>query len=71
MNKKFRGMVYSTFHNAASMAREMGWEKQKLHRIMTGKQEPSVSELHELAAALHTPVIAVVNAFAPQNVLYP
>ena len=50
--KELRSMIYRTFRNAADMSRELGWGKQKLHRIVTGRQAPNVVDLYAMADAL-------------------
>ena len=60
---KLRGLIYGKYRTAADMAHTMSWDKQKLHRIMLGKQKPSIDDIFQLAAALDKPWQDVVGVF--------
>lgn len=58
-----RGRVYDRYVTAADMARQMGWGRQKLHRIMSGKQIPTVADLADLSRALESPIGEIAHLF--------
>jgi len=60
---KLRSLVYGQFRTAADMARKMNWGKQKLHRIINGKQEPNLTDLSSMAQVLNKPLMEMVNIF--------
>jgi hypothetical protein len=60
---KFRGMVYGLFKSAeeASIALEFG--KQKLHRIMTGKQLPCIPDIIKMSKIFKRPIPEILSMF--------
>jgi hypothetical protein len=64
---KLRSLIYGHFRTAADMARQMGWGKQKLHRVITGKQDPNLLDLTDMARALGKPLMEMVDIFLPQK----
>lgn len=51
--RSIRGLAVDYYGSIANLAREIGWSYSKTSRIAAGKQEPTVSEMRELAKALH------------------
>ena len=60
---RLRSLIYGQFRTAADMARAMDWGKQKLHRIMSGKQEPNLSDLSSMARTLGKPLMEMADIF--------
>ncbi|MDR3207370.1 MAG: helix-turn-helix transcriptional regulator [Oscillospiraceae bacterium] len=64
---KLRSLIYGRYRTAAEMARQMGWGKQKLHRVVNGKQDPNLLDLTDMAHALGKPMMEMVDIFLPQK----
>lgn len=62
-NMELRGMIYSRYPNESAMAKYMGWTKQKLNKITTGKKMPDLQETNEIAIALGKSLTDVANIF--------
>lgn len=62
---ELRGMIYRKFKNEAECARKMGWSRQRLNKITTGKKIPDVNEVNDIATALEEPVENVLYIFLP------
>ena len=58
-----RGMICSRFGTAANFAAQLNWTKQKLSLILTGKREPTLLEIEQMAKELNQPFIVVANIF--------
>ncbi len=55
------GLIHSKFDTEADLARELGWNRQKLNRITNGTREPDLAEAAALAAALGVSIDRVAN----------
>jgi hypothetical protein len=51
MKRTLSGIIHSVFDSEAACARAIGWERQRLNRIVNGMKEPSVSEVAALSRA--------------------
>lgn len=49
---QFRGLIYSKYRNEAALASAMGWNRQRLNKITTGKRVPTLMDLSALSTAL-------------------
>lgn len=49
---ELRGMIYARYRNASECARALGWQRNKLSVIVTGRKEVSLREAAALAGAL-------------------
>lgn len=47
-----KGAVYARFDNIASLAKVLGWSRQKLSLIVNGKAEPTLSEIQAMSNAM-------------------
>lgn len=56
-------LIHESYKNESACARAMGWARQRLNKITTGVKEPDVSELNELAIALHKSVGEIAEFF--------
>lgn len=65
--RKLRGAIYERFDSEAVFAKEIGWPRQRLNRITTGRKEPTVTEINELAAGLEISVEEVAGFFLPRK----
>ena len=61
--REIKSMIYRKFDTEKECAERLGWPKQKLNKIVNGKQEPSVSEAVAIAAVMEEPVGRVVDIF--------
>lgn len=55
-----RGLVVSNYGSVSSFAREIGWCNSKAYRIVSGKQEPDVTEIKGMVQLLNITDPAVV-----------
>lgn len=62
-NLELSGMIHAAFGSETKMAKEMGWSRQRLNRITTGKKIPDLFEVNEIATVLKSPFIAVAQIF--------
>jgi len=56
MSKKvleLRGLIHSKFNSESEFAEYLGWSRQQLNKITTGKRKPSLEETHVLSKALN------------------
>jgi len=49
---QFRGLIHSKYKSESELAYAIGWKRQKLNKITTGKKVPTLSDLADLAPAL-------------------
>lgn len=61
--KEVRGLIYRHYNNMAEFARTIGWPKQRLNKITTGKKVPNLEEVEVLAKSLHTPIGEMAQIF--------
>lgn len=52
-SNELRGLICSKYRSEAACAREIGWSKQRLNKITTGKKIPDVAELNSIATVLN------------------
>ena len=53
MENKIRGAVFSKFSSITSFADAIGWSRNKASRILNGIQEPSASDVEQMAMCLN------------------
>ena len=58
-----REMIREKYHSEAECARSMGWKRQRLNKITTGKKIPDIDELNTLAVALGRDVAVLLHIF--------
>lgn len=64
-NMVLRGLIYSKYHNESELARTLGWSRQRLNRITTGRKEPDIRDMKALASALDVTVQDLFDIFLP------
>ena len=55
MKKKIselRSLIYGKYDSQAEFAEALGWSKQRLSKITSGRKEPSISEVFEISKGL-------------------
>lgn len=57
------GLIHSKYDTEAQLARELGWNRQKLNKITTGTKEPDLTEASMLANALGVSLEQVADIF--------
>ena len=63
VSRMIKGYIYAKFKSEAECARKLGWNRQKLNRITTGKSLPSITELNELANVLEEDSSTLLHIF--------
>ena len=61
--REIKSMIYGKFDTEKDCADAMGWPRQRLNKITTGKKEPSVSEVVAFAHVVDKSVEYVANIF--------
>lgn len=62
-NLELSGMIHAKYYNESAMAKSMGWSRQKLNRITTGRKLPDLQETKEIALALDKTLQEVADIF--------
>jgi len=60
---QLRSMIFGIYKSESECARQMGWAKQRLNKIVNGTKEPTVSELQEMSIALNCSVSDMASIF--------
>ncbi len=60
---ELRGLIYGKYDTESQLANELGWTKQRLNIITTGRREPSLEEVEALAQKLDKSVEDMVYIF--------
>lgn len=55
------GLIHSKYDTEAELARELGWNRQKLNRITNGTKEPDLVEATAIAKALDVSIERIAN----------
>lgn len=58
-----RGLIHGKYTSEAACAREMGWTRQKLNKLTTGKKIPDIAELKTLSVTLGVSIDLLANIF--------
>ncbi len=64
---ELRSMISTRFQSEAEFARAMGWSKQKMNKITTGKQLPDISELNKMSEMLDVGAPVLLRVFLPKQ----
>jgi transcriptional regulator with XRE-family HTH domain len=62
-----RGMIYAKFDNETKAADALGWSRQRLNKITSGKKIPDLDEVNDLARVLDTSFMDVARIFLPSQ----
>ena len=60
---ELRGLIYGKYESETQLAQELGWTKQRLNVITTGRREPNLEEVEARASKLDKPVGDMVYIF--------
>lgn len=55
MKRTISSIIHSVFNSEADCAKAIGWQRQRLNRIVNGSKEPSVSEVAAISRAIGKP----------------
>ena len=64
------GLIHSKFDSESAMANAMGWSRQRLNRITTGKKVPDLFEVDDIANVLDTSFVSVAHIFLGSKSTY-
>lgn len=51
--RRLRGEIVSVFNTQSAFASEIGWTKNKVTRMLSGKYKPNTDEVALIASTLH------------------
>lgn len=60
---QLNGLIHANYDNESEMARAMGWSRQRLNKITTGRRLPDLNEVQALAEALNTSFSSMAQIF--------
>ena len=66
-NLQLNGMIHDKFSNESAMAAYLGWSRQHLNNITTGKKLPNLFEVNVMAKALGVEFMKVARFFMPEE----
>ena len=69
-NKALAALIHSKFDSESELARALGWKRQRLNRITTGRKEPELSEACEIAKMLQVPIDILTQIFLSNKSLF-
>lgn len=61
--RELKALIYGKYDNEIQLANDLGWTKQRLNVITTGRREPDLEEVAALAGKLDTSVGDMVHIF--------
>ena len=60
---ELRSIIYGKFDSQTKFANELGWSKQRISKISSGKKEPTISETSKIAKALGIDISVIADIF--------
>lgn len=66
MSINIRGYVYSKYKSVFDFADDMGWSHSKASRIVNGQQEPTASEMADIAGKFEMGSKEFISLFFPK-----
>lgn len=60
---ELRSKIYGKYKSEAEFARSLGWSRQKLNKLTTGKKLPDIEELNQLSSELGIEVGELLHIF--------
>ena len=57
------GLIHSKFSNETAFAKALGWSRQRVWKLTTGKKIPTIADVKAVAEALDTEFMVVANIF--------
>lgn len=62
-NVELKDMIHEKYGKEVALANRLGWPRQRLNKITTGRRLPDIEELNDLANALERPVNEMIIVF--------
>ena len=62
-NLQLSGMIHAKFDTESKMAQYLGWSRQRLNKITTGKKVPDLFEVNSMAEALGSSFVNLAQIF--------
>lgn len=56
-------LIHGQFPSQAAFARHIGWHKQKINNIVSGKMTPSIEDVQTIANGLGVPIMMIMKFF--------
>lgn len=66
-NNELSRIIHARYSSEAEFTCAMEWSKQKMSKIMTGKQLPDISELNKMSEILEVGAPALLRIFLPKQ----
>lgn len=60
-----REKIYGTFHSQAEFSRTIGWNINRINKILMGKSIPNVNDCANIALTLHLSKDEYISIFMP------
>ena len=60
---ELRSIIYGKFDSQTKFANALGWSKQRISKISSGKKEPTISETSQIAKALDLDISVIADIF--------
>lgn len=67
MDRGLNGLIYAQFKSQRIFAEKLGWNHQKLNKIVNRIQEPTIPEVQEIADGLGVPFMLVAKFFMEEK----
>lgn len=64
---RLRGEIVAEYRTQTAFADAIGWHKNKVTKMLTGKYKPDTDEVVEIAGLLHLDVPKFCDIFLPKN----
>lgn len=64
---ELRGLIYGKYETETQLAHDLGWSKQRLNVITTGRREPDLEEVAAIAEKLGRSVEEIFYIFLRQK----
>ena len=66
-NNELSRIIHGKYRSEAEFARAMGWSRQKMNKITTGKQLPDIQELNQMAEMLDVGAAELLEVLLPER----
>jgi len=60
---EIRSLIYGRYDSQTAFAEALGWSKQRLSKITSGRKEPSISEVFEISQGLEIDLSVAARIF--------
>ena len=58
-----KGLIYGKFETETAFSKHLGWTRQKLNNLTTGKKSPNIDEVYAIAQGLDADFETIAMAF--------